>query len=73
MLRKKISTRFTKTAFLRDQPKLSIEQAIRFSKTAVTVEKLANVMNTKNRAPQSSPSGICVKICGKVMKIRDGP
>ena len=47
--------------------------AIRFSNTAVTVEKLANVMKIKNRVPQSLPPAIFRNTCGSVTKIREGP
>lgn len=60
--------KLTSTAFLRFQPKLSMEQAIRFSKTAVTVEKLAKVMKTKNKAPHNCPRGIFTKMFGRVIK-----
>ena len=50
-----------------------MEQAIRFSKTAVTVEKLAKVMKTKNKAPHNWPRGIFTKMFGRVIKMRAGP
>ena len=73
MLQTKTRIRFTRTAFFLSQPKLSMEQAIRFSKTAVTVEKLANVMKRKKRVPQSRPPAMFRKTVGRVMKIRAGP
>lgn len=65
--------RFSRTAFLRLHPKLSMLLAMRFSKTAVTVEKLAKVMNTKKSAPQSWPMDMWLKIFGRVIKMSDGP
>lgn len=59
--------------FLRLQPKLSMQLPMRLSKTAVTVEKLAKVMNRKKSPPQSCPIGILMKIFGSATKIRDGP
>mgnify|MGYP006990180149 CR=1 FL=1 len=46
---------FVRAAFFRDQPKLSMALAWRFSKTAMTVEKLAKVMNRKNSVPHRRP------------------
>ena len=73
MERRNTATRLMSTDFLRLQPKLSMAQAMRFSKTAVTVEKEAKVMKMKNRVPQRRPAVMSVKIFGRVMKIRDGP
>ena len=44
-----------------------------FSNTAMTVEKLANVMNRKNSAPHRRPPAMFVKTLGSVMKIKLGP
>ena len=60
-------------ALRRSQPKFSQAQAMRFSNTAMTVEKLAKVMNRKNSVPHSRPPAIFVKTLGSVMKIRLGP
>ena len=61
------------TAFFLSQWKLSILVEIKFSKTAITVEKLAKVIKRKKRAPQILPNCICMKTFGKVKKIRGGP
>ena len=60
-------------AFLRLIPNISIENDSIFSNTAITVEKLAKVMNRKNKAPQSLPPAILVNILGRVTNISDGP
>ena len=44
-----------------------------FWNTAITVENAANVINTKNKLPQSRPPAMLLKIFGSVMKISDGP
>ena len=61
------------TAFLRSQPKVSMQMAMMFSKTASTVEKLANTMNRKNSVPQNRPPDILTNRGGRVWKIREGP
>ena len=48
-----ISTQLIQDAFLRLQPRESMEKEMMFSNTAISVEKAANSMNTKNRAPQN--------------------
>ena len=53
---------------LRLQPQLSHALAIRFSKTAVTVEKLANVIKRKKSRPHTRPPGMSRKILGSVIK-----
>ena len=50
-----------------------MQDAIRFSNTAMTVEKLANVMNRKNSMPQMRPPIMLMNTLGSVMKIRLGP
>ena len=60
-------------AFFRLQPKVSMQMARMFSRTAITVEKLAKIMNRKNRAPQSLPPAMLTKTFGSVWKISDGP
>ena len=60
-------------AFLLSIPKLSVIHATRFSKTAVTVEKLAKDINTKNSVPQTIPRGMLMKILGSVTNISEGP
>ena len=65
--------RLIKDDCLRLQPKLSIPAAIRFSNTAITVEKLANVMNRKNSVPHILPPAIWINTCGSVMKMSAGP
>ena len=54
-------------------PKLSMHPAIRFSNTAMTVEKLAKVINRKNNVPHRRPPAIFTKTFGNVTKISDGP
>ena len=61
------------TAFFRLMWKSSAEHMIMFSKTAMTVEKLAKVMKRKNKEPQKRPPAMCINTLGSVMKIRDGP
>ena len=46
---------------------------MRFSNTAMIVESAAKLMNTKNRAPQSRPPGICENTPGSVTNTREGP
>ena len=53
MLPRKTMTKLMRTAFLRAQPKLSMQEASRFSNTAITVVKLAKVINRKNSVPHS--------------------
>ena len=60
-------------AFLRLMPKVSTAKANRFSNTASTVEKLAKVMNRKNRVPHRRPPSILTKTLGSVWKMREGP
>ena len=67
------STKLTIVDFLRLHPKLSMAEDIRFSKTAITVVKLAKVINRKNNAPQILPPAIFTKTFGSVTKIREGP
>src|SRR5699024_8325166 len=50
------STALASTARRRVHPHLSIDQLIRFSNTAMTVDRAANAMNTKNSAPHTLPS-----------------
>ena len=64
MLATSIKTRFTITAFFLLQPKLSMQPASRFSNTAITVEKLANIINRKKSAPHTRPPAIFTKILG---------
>ena len=64
---------FAHTAFLRSQPQLSMQKARMFSNTAMTVEKLANVMNRKNSVPHRRPPSIEMNTRGSVMKISAGP
>ena len=59
--------------FLRSQPKQSQQMTRMFSNTAMTVVKLAKVMNTKNRLPHSRPPGILTNTSVRVMKISEGP
>ena len=64
---------FTRLAFFLLQPVRSIVQARIVSNTARTVEKAAKLINTKKRLPQTLPSGILLKILGRVINIRLGP
>ena len=64
---------FTSAAFFRLQPNISMQKDMMFSNTAMTVEKLAKVMNRKNSAPQSLPPAIFTNTLGRVTKIRLGP
>ena len=57
----------------RDTFHLSIVQLMRFSNTAITVESAAKLMNTKNSAPHTLPSGICPNTIGSVTNTSDGP
>ena len=58
---------------LRDIPNLSMKHAVMFSKTAITVESAAKLMNRKNNAPQIFPLGIWLNMFGNVTKIKPGP
>ena len=68
-----MATRLTMTALPRDQPSRSIANERMFSKTATTVVMAAKDMNRKNRLPQSCPSGISLKMLGRVTNTRPGP
>ena len=59
--------------FFLPQPKLSMPLAIRFSKTAITVERLAKVIKRKKRVPHILPPAMLANTFGSVMKIREGP
>ena len=48
----------TNTDFFLGQPRRSIKQATIVSKTAITVERAAKLMNKKNKAPQNLPLGM---------------
>ena len=61
------------TAVRRLMPHLSIEKLMRFSNTAMMVDSAAKLMNTKNSAPHSCPSGIWLNTLGSVMNTSDGP
>ena len=39
----------------------------------LSIEKAANVINTKNKLPQTLPKGMLLKIFGNVIKTRLGP
>ena len=60
-------------AFVLLMPNVSVRKATRFSNTAITVEKLANVINRKKSVPQIRPPVIFTKTFGSVTKIRAGP
>ena len=73
MLASRMNTPQATVAFFRDQPKLSMQQAMMFSNTASTVVKLAKVRNRKNNAPHSRPPAMLTNTRGRVRKIREGP
>ena len=50
-----------------------MQEARRFSNTAMTVEKLAKVINRKNSVPHRRPPAMFANTFGSVMKMRDGP
>ena len=66
-------TQFIITDLALPHLKLSMDEDTRFSNTAVTVEKLAKVMNRKNRSPHILPPVIFMNTHGSVTKISDGP
>ena len=55
-------------AFFLDQWKLSMALAIKFSKTAITVEKDAKVIKTKNNVPHKRPNGMLIKTLGPLIR-----
>ena len=57
----------------KDRSLRSIPNETMFSKTAMTVERAAKVINTKKREPHRRPPTMVLKIFGRVMKIRLGP
>ena len=73
MLAISMITQLTSAAFFRFQPNISIQNDMMFSNTAIIVEKLANVINKKNKLPQMRPPDILIKTFGNVMKIKLGP
>ena len=73
MLPTRIKMPLKMTAFLRLQPKVSMNKAIMFSNTASTVDRLAKVINRKNRLPHSCPPDMFTNTLGRVIKIKDGP
>ena len=60
-------------AFFLDILNESMQLERMFSKTAITVEKLAKVMKRKKRLPHKMPPFMFTKTLGKVIKIRLGP
>ena len=52
---------------------VSDKKETRFSNTAITVEKLANVINKKNNVPQILPPAIFTNTFGNASKISAGP
>ena len=68
-----MATMLTSTALPRLQPHLSMQKDRMFSNTAITVDRAAKDMNTKNKAPHTRPMGISLKTLGRVMKMRLGP
>ena len=69
----KIPTHVTIEARTLPQPKRSMKQAIIFSKTAITVERAAKLMNRKNNVDHIRPLGIELNMFGRVTKINPGP
>ena len=63
----------TRQAFLRGVPHWSMVKLLMFSKTAMTVDSAAKLMNRKNSVHHSWPKGIMSKTAGRVMKTRLGP
>ena len=61
------------TDFLRDQLNKSVKQETMFSKTAMIVVKAAKNRKIKNNPPHNCPSGILLKIFGRVTKIKPKP
>ena len=68
-----IAIRFITTDFVLEIPRLSISIDTIFSNTAITVDIDAKHINTKKRVPQKRPSGIALKIFGRVIKISPAP
>ncbi len=68
-----MTTIFTSTDFLWLQPHLSMGKVMMFWNTAMTVDRAAKDMNTKNSAPHRRPRGMALNTLGRVMKIRLGP
>lgn len=64
---------FIITDFVRLILNISIQNEIRFSNTAITVEKHAKVINIKNSVPQILPPAIFTNTFGSVTNIRAGP
>ena len=69
----RIITPFTNAALFLLHQNISIANDIIFSNTAITVEKLANVMNIKNRHPHTLPPVIFTNTFGSVINMRLGP
>ena len=60
-------------ALFLDILKFSINADIRFSNTAITVEKLAKIINRKKKDPHTLPYAIFINTFGNVRKIKEGP
>ena len=69
----RIRMQFMMQAFFLDILNESMQLERMFSKTAITVEKLAKVMKRKKRLPHKMPPFMFTKTLGKVIKIRLGP
>ena len=67
------TTILTITAFFRLHPVKSIAKDKMFSKTAITVDAAAKIINKKNKAPQILPPAMELNTFGSVIKIRLGP
>ena len=67
------TTILTITAFFRLHPVKSMAKDKMFSKTAITVDTAAKIINKKNKAPQILPPAMELNTFGSVIKIRLGP
>jgi len=67
------TTILTITAFFRLHPVKSMAKDKMFSKTAITVDAAAKIINKKNKAPQILPPAMELNTFGSVIKIRLGP
>ncbi len=61
------------TASRRERSHFSMVKVMRFSNTAMMVDRAAKLINTKNSVPHSCPSGIWLNTLGKVTNTSDGP
>lgn len=66
-------TRLMITLFLRLHPSKSIQNAMMFSNTAITVLSAAKLKKIKNNVPHRLPKGMLANTLGKVTNTSDGP